>query len=91
MIKVVVPWLPPNPTNGRKNYAITIAPFVFIRKEYAENEAVIAHEQVHLDQVEKTGWLPWYWKYIFNAEFRKQQEAEGYAAQDAIENRETVT
>ena len=80
MILVKVPWLP----SAKRNFttwAITIAPFVFVRTDKADDPALIAHEQKHLDQIKEAGWLSWYWRYITRPAFRKAQEAEGYAVQ----------
>ena len=84
MILIKVPWLPPYKP-GFTCHAITIAPFVFILPEYAANKAVIAHEQKHLDQIAQIGWPTWYWKYVTNHTFRKQQEDEAYEIQRKIE------
>ena len=89
MILLRVPWLPSS-RRGFKTWAITISPFVFILREQADNPAIIAHEQTHLDQIAATGWLRWYWKYIFDTDFRRQQEAEGYAAQRAVERHMSI-
>jgi hypothetical protein len=84
MILIKVPWLP---SANRKfiTYAITISPFVFILPKYAKNKAILAHEQVHLDQIKKAGWFKWYWKYLFNLDFRNSQESAGYLVQRLIE------
>lgn len=85
MILIKLPWLP-SLSKGVTTYAITISPFVLILPKYSDNEAILAHEQKHLDQIKEMGWFKWYWKYAFNIEFRKQQEAEGYAIQKEIES-----
>lgn len=71
---IVVPWL-----FGKA--AITLAPYVIIMKKYKDDPRILAHEQVHLDQVAHYGWWTFYWRYITNLSFRKQMEDEGYAAQ----------
>lgn len=74
----------PSVYRGKRTLAFTISPFVFVRSDFAENKAVLAHEQKHLDQVKETGWFRWYWRYAFNSDFRKQQEAEGYAVEAKV-------
>lgn len=85
MRKIVVPWLP----SLRKNwtcYAITLAPFVFIRSEWKDDPAIIAHEQTHLDRIASIGWLKWYWKYVFDIDFRRKEEDMGYTVQRLFES-----
>jgi hypothetical protein len=89
MILVKVPWLP-SAKSTVTTYAITISPFVFILPKYAENEAILAHEQVHLDQIKRTGWFKWYWKYIFDRNFRNSQESAGYVVQRLVEGRQVI-
>ena len=84
MILVKVPWLP-SVYRGRTTWAITIAPFVFILPKFADNKAILAHEQVHLDQVKRMSWINFYWNYLFNIGFRRSVEAEGYAKQREVE------
>jgi len=81
---IKLPWLP-SVIIGRRTVAITISPFIFIRSDHADNPAVLAHEQVHLDQIAKTGWIKWYWKYATDPVFRKEQEKLGYEVQRKIE------
>ena len=84
MILIKLPWLP-SVYSGRRTLAITIAPFVLILPEFATDKGLLAHEQKHLDQIKETGWFRWYWKYTFNSDFRKQQEAEGYTIQTQVD------
>lgn len=79
VILLPVPWLP------LRRRAITLSPFVVILRECAEDEAILAHEQKHLDQIAEYGCFKWYWRYIFDIDFRRRQEAEGYAVQWKIE------
>jgi len=64
--------------------AITISPYVLILNKYALREDILAHEQVHLNQVQQMGWFTFYWNYITNSAFRKSVEAEGYAEQRRV-------
>lgn len=80
---IVVPWLPS--VRGNTTWAITIAPFVFILPQFKDNAAVLAHEQVHLDQAKELGWWKFYYLYIFDLNFRSTVEAAGYAKQREIE------
>ena len=90
MRKIVVPWLP-STSRRFTTYAITLAPFVFIIKSQADNHAILAHEQKHLDQIKETGWFKWYFKYAFDLKFRREQEEEGYAIQYAYRDRNAGT
>lgn len=77
---VVVPWLP------GKRVAVTLAPYVLILPLWAYDHAILAHEWTHLDQIERYGGrLRWYWRYITDIDFRRAQEAEGYAKQREVE------
>lgn len=80
---IVVPWLP-SAKKGFTTYAVTIAPFVFVLKKYKDDPAILAHEQVHLDQVKEMGWWRFYTRYIFDMNFRKSVEAAGYAMQKKV-------
>ena len=84
MILIKVPWLP-SANKKFTTWAITIAPFVFVLPQYADNKAILAHEQVHLDQVKRMRWIPFYWNYLFNIGFRRSVEAEGKAKQREVE------
>lgn len=81
---VVVPWLPSLKRNWT-TYAVTIAPFVFIRKDKKDDPAILAHEEVHLRQAKVMGWWLFYWNYATNLGFRASIEAEGYAKQKEVE------
>jgi len=85
VILVPVCWLP-SARRGFTTHAITIAPFVFILRSLVDDKGILAHEQVHLDQVANLGFLRFYWNYITNAGFRRSIEAEGYARQREVQN-----
>jgi len=85
MRKVVVPWLP-SVYRGRTTWAITLYPFVFVIKSKKDDPGVLAHEMVHIRQVEAMGVIPFYWNYATNRAFRRSVEAEGYAKQKEVEN-----
>jgi len=82
---VVVPWLP-SVYRGRTTWAITLSPFVFILPQFKDDPAILAHEQVHLDQVRIHGWARFYWNYATNRAFRRSVEAEGYAKQKEVQS-----
>ena len=82
---IVVPWLP-SASKGFTTYAITIAPYVFILPEWKDDPGILAHEQVHLDQVAEIGWWKFYWRYVTDLNFRSSVEAAGYAKQREVAN-----
>lgn len=63
--------------------AITIWPFILIRKSFEGDAALLAHEMVHYPE---QAWItPWWWlKYAFSASFRLQAEVAAYRAQRAV-------
>lgn len=81
---ITVPWLP-SWNKGMTTWAITISPFVFILREQRENAGLLAHEQVHLDQVKEIGWGKFYWQYITDKMFRASVEDAGYAKQKEVD------
>ena len=85
MILIPVPWLP-SAQKGFTTWAITISPFVLILKSKKDDKAILAHEERHLQQIRDAGWWSWYYRYLFRPEFRRAQEAEGYAIQREVEN-----
>lgn len=67
--------------NIPKGYdALTVYPYIFIRPEWADNEALIAHEMVHYDEQSK-GKLKWWFKYTTSKEFRLDAEVRAYKRQ----------
>jgi len=77
---IKVPWLPPGIG------AITLSPFVLILNRLSDRKDIIAHEQKHLEQIAAMGRCKWYFKYVFNLAFRKEQERQGYAVQKEVGN-----
>ena len=63
--------------------AVTMWPFIFIRPEYKDNAAMIAHEMVHYKDM---AWItPFWWlRYTFSKSFRWAQEVEAYRVQIAM-------
>ena len=63
--------------------ALTAWPFIFIRPEYRDDQALIAHELVHYDSM---AWVtPFWWlRYIFSKSFRWSQEVKAYRVQIAM-------
>ena len=63
--------------------AFTAWPFIFIRPEYRNDKALIAHEQVHYRSM---AWLtPFWWLiYAISKSFRWAQEVKAYRVQMAL-------
>lgn len=61
--------------------AITLWPFVFVRKGRENDTALIAHEKAHL--IDQRNWLvlPWFVMYLISPRFRFTAEVIGHAAQ----------
>lgn len=55
--------------------------FIIVRPAFKDDKPLIAHEMVHIEQQKKYGIIRWGWKYIFDKEFRYQQELEAYRVQ----------
>ena len=63
--------------------ALTMWPFIFVRPEYKDDKALIAHELVHYDSM---AWVtPFWWlRYILSKSFRWAQEVKAYKVQIAM-------
>jgi hypothetical protein len=61
--------------------AITLYPFIFVRAGMENDEALIAHEQVHLQDQKNWFVLPWFLLYFLSPRFRFTAEVLGHAAQ----------
>jgi len=58
-------WLVP------KGYAaITIYPFIFLRQVYPTHRDTLKHELIHIQQVQRDGWLVFYVYYIWQFFYR---------------------
>lgn len=65
--------------------AMTITPnVIIIRPEVANDAALLAHENVHCQQMRETGTVLWWFKYVFNRAFRLVSEVEAYRVQLAL-------
>jgi hypothetical protein len=80
---IFVPWIP-SFRRGFTVYAVTIVPFIFIRRDKAWDEGIMAHEFVHVAQVRAMGWWSFYWSYVTSAAFRRGVEAQGYAKEKEV-------
>ena len=62
--------------------AFTAWPFIFIRPEYKDDQALIAHERVHYESM---AWVtPFWWLcYALSKSFRWAQEVKAYRVQIA--------
>lgn len=65
-------------------WAITIAPFVFVLPQHANNIALLAHERVHYNEQLKWLIIPWWIAYLVNPTFRKNAEIRGYKRQISL-------
>ena len=63
--------------------ALTAWPFIFVRPEYKDDQALIAHEMVHYRDM---AWItPFWWlRYALSKSFRWAQELEAYRVQIAL-------
>lgn len=76
------------------NSAQAIYPYIYISEELNQKyeqgdkyaEAIVRHEQIHLERIEKLGKISWYKKYIFSQRFRLQEELEAYKVQFDVMN-----
>jgi hypothetical protein len=64
--------------------AITIAPFIFIAPEQADDAALVAHENVHYKEQLKWLMIPWWIAYLVSRTFRKNAEVRAYKVQIAL-------
>ena len=55
---VDVPWLTPGVA------AMTLGPFILLRREHAADEALLAHELVHVRQWRELGAPKFLWRYL---------------------------
>lgn len=62
-----------------KNKGLAIKPFIFIRDK--SDRCLISHELVHLKQQKYWFNVVWFWKWLFDIEFRKQVEKEAMIVQ----------
>lgn len=58
---------------------------ILIRPERKGDDGLLAHEQVHCDQMRKTSVLSFWMRYICSASFRQQMEVEAYQVSCAHE------
>jgi len=61
--------------------ALALGFFVAVRPECADDEALLAHEAIHLKQQRKYWYIGYAFMYIFSTRFRAKMEVEGYRAQ----------
>lgn len=59
---------------------MAVHPWLLIVPERKNDAALIAHEQVHLDE-QATGVVRWWWKYLTSASFRLDAEVRAYRVQ----------
>lgn len=61
--------------------ALTVWPCVFVRPEQADNQPLLAHEAVHLEEQARWLVLPWWLAYLVSRRFRYQAELRAYRVQ----------
>jgi hypothetical protein len=61
--------------------ALTVWPFVFITKQYAQNVPLLEHEKVHLREQAAMLVIPWLLMYRLSKRFRFGAEVRGHAVQ----------
>ncbi len=44
--------------------AVTLYPYIIIKKEYEGDKCLRAHEEYHFNQIQKFGIIPWYLLYL---------------------------
>lgn len=54
---------------------------VFLRPERRDDDALLAHEKVHCEQMLRVGWLAWWWRYLTDEAFRFDAEVQAYRRQ----------
>jgi len=59
--------------------ALALRWFILIRPEHAENEDLLAHEELHILQQRRDPL--YFWKWLTNKRFRARIEAEAYRVQ----------
>lgn len=64
-------------------WGLTVAPFIFIAPEQADNKPLIAHEMVHYREQLKWLVLPWWIAYLISRKFRLNAEVRAYKVQVA--------
>lgn len=60
--------------------AMSIYPWLIIRKDWKDEEWLIKHEEVHLAEQKEMGTVKWIAKYFFSKKFRYEAELRGHAA-----------
>ena len=64
--------------------AFTCYPFIFVRPEKADNQALLAHETVHYQEQRKWFVVPWLLAYLLSPSFRCRAELRAYRQQIAM-------
>lgn len=64
-------------------HAMAVHPWVLIVPECINDQALIAHERVHLLEQELAGLVRWWWRYLTSPGFRMAAEVRAYRAQIA--------
>ena len=60
----------------------TVSPrLIVIHSKYRDDKPLLAHERVHQQQMALVGTLTFWWRYLFDKEFRQQAEVEAYKVQ----------
>jgi len=64
--------------------AIAFYPWTLVVLERYSDQALLAHELVHLQEQESLGRWRWWWRYLTSCRFRLAAEVRGYRAQVAM-------
>lgn len=63
----------------------TLCPgLIAIHPRARADKALLAHEQVHVEQMRQEGLIAWWWAYLTSPAFRQAAEVEAYRAQLAL-------
>lgn len=62
-------------------WATTIAPFIFVVPEHANNVPLLEHEKIHYKEQLKWLILPWWIAYLASSKFRLNAEVRAYKKQ----------
>lgn len=65
-------------------WGLTVAPFIFVVPEQADNKPLIAHELVHYKEQLKWLIVPWWIAYLLVPKFRLSAEVRAYKVQIAL-------
>lgn len=72
-------------TNLSPADGFTVCPWlILIKPAFKPDTALLAHEMVHVGQMQKVGLIRWWCGYLFSAEARQGYEVEAYREQTRL-------